>query len=156
MLKSGTLSILLLLISVAQAPAQNAKNDFHYNHTFTRAIEKLQLDFRIDSLQYYLLTSTKNKYLPKADLVLIHPDSQNEFIILLDQGISLTHITLSSYATNLMYYETDLTLAFFALDDDFVSVILHAGCALDTYSISLDQPGKAADARSFYQEKSDL
>lgn len=156
MVKSGTVSLLLLLIFVAQAPAQNAKNDFHYNHTFTRAIEKLQLDFRIDSLQNYLLTSKKNKYLPKADLVLIHPDSQNEFIILLDQGISLPQITLSSHVTNLMDNETDHTLAFYSLDDDFVSEILHADWAVDTQFIPRDQPDKTGYARSFYQEKSDL
>lgn len=156
MIKSGIASLLLLLIVVIQGTAQNAEDDFYYNHTFTRAIEKFQLDLRLDSLQNYVLTSKKNKYLPKADLVLVHPDSENEFIILLDQGISLPQITLSSHVTNLMDNETDHTLAFYSLDSDFVSEILHADWAVDTQFIPRDQTDQTGYARSFYREKSDL
>src|SRR5690625_2011034 len=52
--------------------------------------------------------------------------------------------------------ETDHTLAFYSLDDDFVSEILHADWAVDTQFIPRDQPDKTGYARSFYQEKSAL
>jgi|GEM_PF-3111173 len=147
---------LFLLMGFLRGYSQGSSDDFYYNHTFTRFVEEFDLDFRTDSLQNYVLTSKKNKYLPKANLVLTHPESENEFIVLLDQGATFPQIVLSSHVTNLMDNEVEHTLAFYSLDPDFVSEVLHADWATDTQFIPKDQTELTGYARSFYQEKTNL